>query len=70
MACQGLLLLLRRFKVLVMMTSLQNVVILAAEGFLMFDVDGSKFLIKMTSPQNIDPLRPKRHYINATIVAL
>ena len=37
-------------KVLVMMNSLQNIVILGAQGLLM--LMGSKFLIKMTRPQN------------------
>ena len=38
-------------KVLVMMTSVQNIVILGAQGLLI--LMGSKFLIKMTRPQNI-----------------
>ena len=40
-----------RFEVLVMMNSLQNIVISGAQGLLM--LMGSKFLIKMTRPQNI-----------------
>ena len=47
---QGLLVLIG-LKVLVMMTSLQNVVISGAQGLLM--LMGSKTLIKMTRPQNI-----------------
>ena len=47
---QGLLVLIG-LKVLVMMTSLQNIVISGAQGLLM--LMGSKFLIKMTRPQNI-----------------
>ena len=45
------LLVLIGLKVLVMMTSLQNIVISGAQGLLM--LMGSKFLIKMTRPQNI-----------------
>ena len=44
------LLVLIGLKVLVMMNSLQNIVILDAQGLLM--LLGSKFLIKMTRPQN------------------
>ena len=40
-----------RAKAFVMMTSLQNIIILGAQGLQM--LMGSKFLIKMTSPQNI-----------------
>ena len=47
---QGVLILIG-LKVLVMMTSLQNIVISGAQGLLM--LMGSKFLIKMTRPQNI-----------------
>ena len=47
---QGLLVLIG-LKVLVMVTSLQNIVISGAQGLLM--LMGSKFLIKMTRPQNI-----------------
>ena len=50
MGGQGLLLLIG-LKLLIMMTSLQNIVILCAQGLLM--LMGSKFLIKMTRPQNI-----------------
>ena len=51
---QGLLVLIG-LKVLVMMTSLQNIVISGAQGLLM--LMGSKFLIKMTRPQNIKSKR-------------
>ena len=40
-----------RFESFVMMNSLQNIVISGAQGLLM--LMGSKFLIKMTRPQNI-----------------
>ena len=50
MGVQGLLLF-DRVKVLIMMTSLQNIVISGAQGLLM--LMESKFLIKMTRPQNI-----------------
>ena len=50
MGGQGLLLLIG-LKLLIIMTSLQNIVILCAQGLLM--LMGSKFLIKMTRPQNI-----------------
>ena len=39
------------FEILVMMNSLQNIVISAAQGLLM--LMGSKFLIKMTKPQTL-----------------
>ena len=42
-----------RWKVLVMMTSLPNIVILGAQGLLM--LMGSKFLLKITRLQNIVP---------------
>ena len=51
-------------KVLVMMNSLQNIVISGAQGLLM--LMGSKFLIKMTRPQNtvlyLNVLRPGHLY--------
>ena len=51
-------------KVLVMINSLQNIVISGAQGLLM--LMGSKFLIKMTRPQNIkiknSVLRPGHLY--------
>ena len=50
MGGQGLLVFIG-LKVLVMMTSLQNIVISGAQGLLM--LMGSKFLVKMTRPQNI-----------------
>ena len=50
MGGQGLLLLIG-LKILIIMTSPQNIVILGAQGLLM--LMGSKFLIKMTRPQNI-----------------
>ena len=50
MGGQGLLLLIG-LKLLIIMTSLQNIVFSGAQGFLM--LMGSKFLIKMTRPQNI-----------------
>ena len=40
-----------RFEILVMMNSLQNIVISAAQGLLM--LMGSKFSIKMTRPQTL-----------------
>ena len=55
---QGLLVLIG-LKVLVMMTSLQNIVISGAQGLLM--LLGSKFLIKMIRPQN-NVLRPDHLY--------
>ena len=61
MGGQGLLLLIG-LKLLIMMTSLQNIVILCAQGLLM--LMGSKFLIKMTRLQNINNnvLRPGHLY--------
>ena len=50
MGGQGLLFLIG-LKLLIIMTSLQNIVILGAQSLLM--LMGSKFLIKMTRPQNI-----------------
>ena len=50
MGDQGLLLLIG-FKILIIMTSLQNIVISGDQGLLM--LMGSKFLIKMTRSQNI-----------------
>ena len=50
MGGQGLLLFIGS-KVLIIMTSLENIDILDAQGLLM--LMGSKFLIKMTRPQNI-----------------
>ena len=47
---QNGLLLLIGIKILIIMTSLQNIVILGAQGLLM--LMGSKFLIKMTRQQN------------------
>ena len=49
MGSQGPLLLIG-IEVLVMMNSLQNIVISYAQGLMLM---GSKFLIKMTRPQNI-----------------
>ena len=63
MGGQGILLLIG-LKLLIIMTSLQNIIILGAQGLLM--LMGSKFLIKMTSPQNIvlslNVLRPGHLY--------
>ena len=50
MGGQGLLLLIG-LKLLIIMTSLQNIVISGAQGLLM--LMGSKFLIKMTRSQDI-----------------
>ena len=47
---EGLLVLIG-LKLLIIMTSLQNIVILDAQGLLM--LMGSKFLIKIIRPQNI-----------------
>ena len=58
------LLVLIGMKVLVMMSSLQNIVISGAQGLLM--LMGSKFLMKMTGPQNtifyVDVLWPAHLY--------
>ena len=51
MGNKGLLLLIG-FKILIIMTSLQNIAYLDAQGLLMSM--GSKFLIKITRPQNIE----------------
>ena len=51
MGSQGLLLLIG-LKILIIMTSRQNIVILGAQGHLM--LMGSKFLTKMTRLQNVD----------------
>ena len=62
MGGQGLVLLIG-LKIMIIMTSLQNIVILGAQGLLM----GSKFLIKMTRPQNIkmnNVLQPGHLYQN------
>ena len=61
MGGQGLLLLIG-LKLLIIMTSLQNIVISGAQGLL--TLMGSKFLIKMTRPQNIksNVLRPGHLY--------
>ena len=61
MGGQGLLLLIG-LKILIIMTSLQNIVILGVQGLLM--LMGSKFLIKMARPQNtvLNVLRPGHLY--------
>ena len=53
-------LLLMDFKVFIRITSLQNIVILGAQGFLMLMVP--KFYIMMTRPQNIKWPRPGHLY--------
>ena len=61
MGGQGLLLLIG-LKILIIMTSLQNIVILGVQGLLM--LMGSKFLIKMARLQNtvLNVLRPGHLY--------